>query len=272
MNRNLLSALLCLFATLLLACGDDGAYSLAPFPAPDAGDTGDAGRSGTVTVLYPLAEAERYRDVSQRFAESGLLDPFADWLEDAFLLPEDLTVSIEECGVANAFYSPSERKIYLCYELLGAMIDTFIDAGGLEAEAAVDAAVQAWIWVLYHELGHALVDILDLAVVGGEESAVDNFSTLLFIDGGEAEVAEAAAAFWFLTSEPGATPTELAGVHGLSEQRFYTVLCLLYGADPVRWASLPTRFPEMQARLPRCQDEYDSQVRAWDALLAPHRR
>lgn len=266
----------------LTACAEDVGYATPqtgapPTTTPDAGTpTFDAGgnddANGTVRVVHVPSTNPRYSQLSVNAAEERWLDEIGADLESAFRLPEDLEILTQDCGAANAYYVPQSRQIVLCYELLGAAVDVFANVGGFATDTAFSYGLQTWFWVLYHEIGHALVDVLDLPVVGREEDAVDNFSTILFIDVGLSEVAETAAAFWLYSGQANATPQALADEHSLNDQRFYTILCLLYGSDPNRWVSLPTNFPEMEARLPRCQEEYDDQVRAWDTLLEPHLR
>ena len=50
----------------------------------------------------------------------------------------------------------------------------------------------AWRFVFFHELGHALVDLYDFAIVD-EEDAVDDFSTLKLIEAGLTKDALSAA-------------------------------------------------------------------------------
>ncbi len=43
-------------------------------------------------------------------------------------LPRDITVVVKDCGVANAFWSPREAEIILCYEMLDHVVQTFTRA------------------------------------------------------------------------------------------------------------------------------------------------
>lgn len=50
----------------------------------------------------------------------------------------------------------------------------------------------------YHEVGHALVDVLELPITGKEEDAVDQLSTYVLVedaDGGEVAALDGAVAF-----------------------------------------------------------------------------
>ena len=50
-----------------------------------------------------------------------------EWLNGKFSLPYDVTIGVAECGkflpsdrTVNAYYSPSEKEIIYCYELIAA--------------------------------------------------------------------------------------------------------------------------------------------------------
>jgi hypothetical protein len=91
----------------------------------------------------------------------------------------------------------------------------------------------------YHELGHALIDILDLPIFGQEEDAADTLSAVMIHQNFAEEEAVALAyhtAYGFLgeVEELAAYGEEIdfAGVHGPDQQRYYNFVCLFYGASP----------------------------------------
>src|SRR6185295_2240523 len=72
-----------------------------------------------------------------------------------------------------------------------------------ENEEVGGKAIAAMVFVFYHELGHALIDIYDLPVTGREEDAVDQLATVMLLetwDGEESELAMTASAEWFDSS------------------------------------------------------------------------
>ena len=123
-------------------------------------------------------------------------------------------------------------------------------------------------------LGKAVGGGLPLSVFGGRKEVMDRL-----MPAGDCQhsgtynghvVAVAAALYFNLRSGGDQAPTALADEHGLSMQRFYNLLCLVYGNDPVTYADLPTTFPDMEQRSARCEDEYDQKVSSWSTLLGPH--
>lgn len=107
-------------------------------------------------------------------------------------------------------------------------------------DRAADEFVRAnLIWVFYHEVGHALIDVLNLPVLGPEESSADTFAALM-IDGLWEETAaveiaiNTARGFELYDADYKNRGFETLAwdTHGLEMQRYYHLACLMYGADP----------------------------------------
>ena len=98
----------------------------------------------------------------------------------------------------------------------------------------------------YHELGHAMIDVLQLPVLGKEEDAADHLSVILMNDIWEEEaaaniLASDATAYALLAAqrEAGGQDPSYSDEHSLDMQRYYSVVCLFYGADPRRGRAWP---------------------------------
>ncbi len=94
------------------------------------------------------------------------------------------------------------------------------------------------LFAVYHELGHALIDLLNLPVIGREEDAADGFAAVMMIPGKpdllRDELIIAVADGWRLLGEQavaGGGPDQLWGEHALDEQRHFSVVCWLVGSD-----------------------------------------
>lgn len=127
-------------------------------------------------------------------------------------------------------------------------------------------------WAIYHELGHALIDISQFPVLGREEDAADTLSVLLIDRVWPAQTAieiieDSANAYLLYANEP---TEELPywGVHGLDLQRYYNLICLFYGAAPDARADLANDFELPQERAETCPEEFDQAQSSWDVLLA----
>jgi hypothetical protein len=240
--------------------------TLATPGAPKAADKGDF----KVAPREPDADmnAEERKDYEE---EMKSLRETADALNKAFSLPHDIFIGFDNCEEANAFYDAEQKKVTVCYELAEDLYETF--KGDFKTDEEVDDAVtNATTFVFFHELGHALVDAYDLPITGREEDAVDQLSVLLLADGteeGERMVLDAALSF---SRQAGGELDELAFAdeHSLDQQRYYNIICLLYGQNDEKFASLVKDGTLPETRAERCSDEFARVDKAWDALLAPY--
>ena len=186
-------------------------------------------------------------------------------------MPRDIPVRHTECGVANAYYSPEEGSVTLCWELLD-FIAQVMDDPSLSQEELERGIGSVWLFVMLHEVGHALVDAYDLPITGREEDAVDDLATVTLIRAGAANAAVEAAIFWILTDDGQYTQAKFAGEHSLNAQRFYQILCTVYGSDPEGWASIVEYGYLPPERGARCDREYAQKDAAWATLLGPWRK
>ena len=134
------------------------------------------------------------------------------------------------------------------------------------------------VFVLFHELGHALVSEFDLPVLGREEDAVDRFATFLLTpEGDEVEDEDPSTILvdamrgWFAASKQ----TELAEIewwdeHGPDQQRAYQIACLLYGADPTKFRAMANEIKLPEARRESCPSEAASNSKSWVKVVQPH--
>ena len=158
----------------------------------------------------------------------------------------------------------------LCYELFKYLSERFEQRTG--GEYLVTGTV---VFALMHELGHALVDVLELPITGREEDAVDQLATILLLQQGPAGDSLAFGAVgWFASSvHQGALDSlSFADDHGLEQQRVYNILCWIYGRDPERYPEIITHDWLPEHRAIRCVDEYRRIADSWRRLLAPYRR
>jgi Putative metallopeptidase len=230
-----------------------------------------AQRAGQFRVEYGPIENPDYREIRQIIRDAHLYENIAQGLNQTFKLPFDLTITPSTCGAANAFYRPSDKRLIMCDELLGHFAQLF--AGEAKSDEDLgESMLYTNLFVFFHELGHGLIDLYDLPTVGREEDAVDEFSTLLLLEAGDAGTkAVMKAAEWFTLESRQQDSTELAfwDEHSLDLQRFYGVACLMYGKDPKKFAGLVTEGILPESRADRCPAEYAKKHSSWDKLLSP---
>jgi hypothetical protein len=226
--------------------------------------------TGDFKVVYTEIKNAEYAELAKELRDSKLLETIAADLNATIALPFDISISFEECGEPNAFYDPEKRRISMCLELIEDLNDVFQKK--IESEdAAIEATLNATIFVFFHELGHALVDALKLPITGKEEDAVDQLSTFILADGtDEGEAAALDGAESFLSDEEQIDNFPFWDEHSLGPQRFYNIVCWVYGQNPDKYLALVDQGVLPQERAVRCQDEYRQISNSWSTLLAPH--
>jgi hypothetical protein len=216
-----------------------------------------------------LSEQER----AEMADEERSLEEAAAELNRAFALPHDIFIGFDECEVPDAFYDAEKKEVVICYQLVEDLYESY--RGDYRSDDEIREVVgNATTFVFFHEVGHALIDAYDLPVTGREEDAVDQLSVLVLADGSEAgdrTVLDAARTF---SSATDAEMGELAFAdeHSLDRQRFYNIICLLYGQNAEKFASLVNDGTLPEGRAERCGGEYERARKAWDVLLAPYRK
>jgi hypothetical protein len=196
----------------------------------------------------------------------------ADALNGILALPHDLYINMDSCGEANAYYSPGTDEITFCYELLEQYEEEFKTISKDQKE--IDNMVSdTLLQTLYHELGHALIDVWELPATGREEDAVDQLATVLLLDGSPGGVDSAInAALEFEIAGRDTDPKDMVfwDEHSFSKTRFFDMICLVYGSDPKANAHMvgPDLLPKERAV--RCTEEWTRANRSWMKLLAPY--
>ena len=235
-----------------------------------------ASERGHLRFTYAKVKNPEYRELQKAFREERFFEDVVDDLDKTLVLPRNLEVRLQECDEVNAFYDPEDGAVHLCYEMLGHFLELFTPENSTDEEddEAAGKAIAAMVFVFYHELGHALIDIYDLPITGREEDAVDQLATVMLLetwDGEDSELAMTASAEWFDSSaaEREEDP-DMADEHALDEQRYYNLLCWTYGSDPEYFADQIADWELPEARAERCEEEYQQMSRSWDTLLGPH--
>jgi hypothetical protein len=121
---------------------------------------------------------------------------------------------------------------------------------------------------MMHEVGHALVDVLDLPITGREEDVADQLAVYSLIRGYEKGAQAAYAGVTAL--QPASNEfddTQLADEHSLGPQRLYNVLCWIYGSDPQKYSNILQGGMLPESRAVRCPGEWDRMAKAWQRLL-----
>jgi hypothetical protein len=232
---------------------------------------------------YAAPESPDLQRIHARVREADLLHrlPEVQAIDGMFLLPRRLRYVTAECGEFGAFYRPDAGEIVLCYETLRTLYERGREqqqTGQLEQDYPLRYTRANVRFIVLHETGHALVDLLDLPVTGRQEDAVDQLAAMLMLHfAGLDETPDQVignlrmAADWMLVRSTGAYDLDAyADEHALGEQRYFNLQCLIYGTDPAGYGGIVGAGDLTPARAKGCPRETQAVGRAWLRLLLPH--
>lgn len=214
------------------------------------------------------------KQLQQDWQRNQLLEGLTNQLSRQFILSQPLKIGLGECGTSNAFYRPDKQAIVLCLELIPDLVSRIVRERGsrLDRETLNNTVAGALVFIVFHELGHAIIDIERLPVLGRNEDAADMISTYLILQ--EPALADngIAGGMFFFGKPTSLIPgffsqRHLSDEHGLNPQRAVNLACAAYGKAPDRfvWAMHAARVSNHRAS--RCADEYAQLERSVRDLL-----
>jgi hypothetical protein len=269
------------FATTLIAGSIVAGGMLAPVTAePQA----PVPQNSRVSVEY--SPTTKFASLRERLSRRGILEQYSQFLSP-LRLKQDLKVATVDCGVVNAFYSPGERKISICYEYLTKVEDevavprdrlpeplrSIPGVGLMDGFTRAEVIIGGLVEVLLHETGHAVFDIQKVPRLGREEDAADGIAGLIMLQFGKSValtmIKGGVNVYLHDHSRYAFDPVAMSDVHGLNLQRLYNYLCLAYGSEHrSSFQALADRLlPEL--RKPNCVFEYNTAKRAFDKTIMP---
>ncbi len=239
-----------------------------------------------VTVFYQIPTDTMHEIWYSTFKESKTLEVYAKMLEDAFVIKKNLKISLVECGEVNAFYNSENKELLICYELFADLMtkmSTYIS----DPDSLGDKIGKVSSFIIFHEIGHAMIDVLDIPLTGKEEDAADYFAFFMLGSDGDdfgVEVCKEGALFFKELSDEQKVDTTFQqlndkGViydalpfwdeHSFHLQRYYSINSLIFGSNPEKWDGLIN----IGYRRPgNAVLEYNKINRGWSRVLLPHFR
>ncbi|GGU26329.1 DUF4344 domain-containing metallopeptidase [Streptomyces violascens] len=246
-------------AILLLSCTTTGGDVRGP----------DRGSSSGFTTRYEKPSAAD--QVPGTFLRSRKLpEAAAEALNTLVALDRQIVLVSRSCDGEGSAYDAQTRHIELCYD--GTVEDRvlFQNAGHHPAD---DEAAAVAAETVYHEAGHALIDLLDVSLTSRqEEDAADQFAALMLLRtglAGERQLRTAAEAYELSAAANITTETSGRDEHSPDLTRAANHLCYLYGSASTRNQDLATtsRIPSKRVIVNSCGSA--GQSASWDSASSP---
>jgi len=196
------------------------------------------------------------------------------WYEKVLRVPFNLSLNFTECEGSMSYRSPPPqiRSCYAFIEQVGKALD--------DSRVGDEVADFALTFSALHELGHALIHLLDLPMVGKEEDAADSFALIFLLQAYHPEkvasgqapdiAAHLRAVMRFFNWRSSLGTHVSADEHGTPEQRAYNLACLTLGRDPKLAARVVGRKSLKALEERDCENEFQKALRSWNKLLRPN--
>ena len=238
-------------------------------------------RPNRIRIQYDPPKNPDLQEIYGRLEDRQFLEKIQRILSP-LRLPEELTVKTAECGMMNAWYKRENSKptVTVCYELLKNISQSLPKQTTPSGITPADAAIGQAVWLVLHEVGHATFDMFRVPIFGHEENAADNFADYIMLQFGKGQARQliggAAWAWRGYVADYRTNPeireqlAAFASNHGQPQERFYNLMCLAYGADPVTFADLTQDGFLPPSRSPNCKYEYKTLTDAFHQEISPH--
>lgn len=225
-----------------------------------------------LAVVYEPSKT--YDAIRQSLQSSESFQELISALNESLKLPKGLKIVFNGKEDEDAAYDPDAKQIIVSYAFVNEIKDLYTDNKADIEGTPTEAAIDVMIYILIHEIAHALIHNYDLPIVGKEEDAADSLSSVIlseYFENGQ-EVILTAADFFDLISADRKEFTEedFWDEHSLDEQRFYNALCHVYGSDPKKYAEIKKLAGFSTERAELCIEEYAKLVDSWSVLLKPY--
>jgi hypothetical protein len=211
-----------------------------------------------IDVTYVAPINGKYTAVMEALKARQVLEQLRDFTAP-LRLPHAFHLIARECHEENAFYSPSEWSLTLCYELIDEINrDAPKSEQMKEGVTHDDVVLGEVVFVVLHELGHAAFDMLQVPVFGREEDAADQMAVFLAMQFSPEVARTIVRGDYYFFNNHG-DPTEwsrYADEHGTNSQRLYNGLCWAYGGNPRLFHEFVDQGLLPKARAIDCGEEY----------------
>jgi Putative metallopeptidase len=187
--------------------------------------------SNDFKLKIEVPKLKRHKAIYLLLQKEDIFQKFIHKMNERVAFPGEITIEIVECTEVNAFYYAETSTISICFEFLHRMMSIQEDWIP-EREKLLNAAA----FIFLHEMGHALVDKLEIPITGKEENAVDELAMLLMVTDEDDQTMWAALEgvlqFYQDALEEDFNDVPFHDTHAPNIERYFDMVMLLIGAHP----------------------------------------
>jgi hypothetical protein len=241
-----------------------------------------------IEVEYVQPKNAKFKPVYDRLKNRKALETLRQFLAPLKLKPQTkLVVKLDQCDARTVRYK-KQGPVTVCYEYVEEirrlapkssveLIQT--QSKALDEESAI---VGPFVQAVLHEVALAIFDVLEVPVWGRAEDAADRVAAYILLKFGDDVAWNAVVGTaWFMAGNALSAP-DLADTRGVMAQRYYTTLCIAFGAEPETFGSFVAErrgglfgtaaaagdLPPARAR--GCREEFETIEEAFAATILPH--
>jgi Putative metallopeptidase len=224
-------------------------------------------------ISYIPPKTAKYQPIMDRLKKRKALEFLSEFVSP-LRLPHRFYMVTVECGMANAFYSPGQWMLKLCYEYVE-LLDKIAPKQGQTKDGFThdEIVVGEIVVTLLHEIGHAAFDMLQVPVFGREEDAADQMAIFLALQFSPPVARMITRGDLFFWKNEGIGDSlewkAYSDEHGTAGQRFYNELCWAYGGNAAAFKDMVDAGWLPKPRAANCKDEYELIKAAFAKTILP---
>jgi hypothetical protein len=223
-------------------------------------------------------EHEQYADYLE---EKGTFEKIITALNETLNIPYDINIIMTN-RKGGSFYSHKKKTILLDYGTIQWSQEQYdLNHPDSDKQTRQYYLNNINLFNFYHELAHALIDAYNFDIIEQEEDAADNLAAVMilyYFKKGDLILLDVADYFNRISETQAPEEKEYWSTHGLSEQRYYQLLCYAYAKSPTVVAEKLQEEDDddhtlslfIENQKDSCIYQYQSLNRSWFTLLKPH--
>ncbi|SMY16122.1 DUF4344 domain-containing metallopeptidase [Photobacterium aquimaris] len=222
----------------------------------------------TVNFIFNTPSTPQQQQAKDIVQHSSILATIKQLSQTRYIFAPSLDIVFGSTTGPN--FNSTQREIEIPYQYITHLLQHISDTGLYPTQQQrYQATTDALLVTLLHEIGHAFILERAIPVLGNSENTIDNFVTILLlndVDRGD-EIVINSGRFFSTYEQSNSTLSTNSFIqqHGLNQQRYQHILCLVYGSNPARYQRLFDTLPsaQRQQQQRQCSATFSTTHQGW---------